>query len=130
MSLLNWSNELSVKINGIDDQHKRLVDLINELYDAMKEGKGKEKLGAVLREMINYTKYHFSAEEKLMLQRNYPEFPQHKAEHDAFTQKVTEFNNQFEAGAMFLSNEVLFFLKDWLVNHIKVTDKKYTSYLL
>ena len=129
MALLNWSDDLSVKVNGIDNQHKMLVNLINDLHNAMKDGKGKEKLGTILNELISYTKYHFSAEEKLMQKKNYPDYQQHKREHEAFTKKVEEFNNQFVAGSLFISNEVLLFLKDWLVGHIKVTDKKYSPYL-
>ena len=129
MALINWSDDLSVKISGIDNQHKKLVELINDLHNAMKEGKGKEKLGAILNELINYTKYHFSAEEELMKQKNYPGYQQHKSEHDAFTKKVLEFNDQFVSGSLFMSNEVLVFLKDWLIEHIKGTDKKYSPYL-
>ena len=129
MALLNWSEDLSVKVRGIDNQHKRLVELINDLHNAMKEGKGKEKLGTILNELISYTKYHFSSEEKLMQKKNYPSYLQHKEEHDSFTKKVIEFNRQFETGSLFLSNEVLLFLKDWLVEHIKGTDKKYSPYL-
>ena len=129
MALLNWSDDLSVKVNGIDNQHKMLVNLINDLHNAMKDGKGKEKLGTILNELISYTKYHFSAEEKLMQQKNYPGYQQHKREHEVFTKKVEEFNTQFVAGSLFISNEVLLFLKDWLVGHIKVTDKKYSPYL-
>ncbi len=129
MALLNWSDDLSVKVNGLDNQHKKLVDLINDLHNAMKEGKGKEKLGAILNELISYTKYHFSAEEKLMQDKNYPGYRQHKDEHDALTKKVIEFSDQFAAGSVFLSNEVLVFLKDWLVDHIKGTDKKYSPYM-
>lgn len=129
MSLLNWTEDLSVNINGIDNQHKKLVDLINELHSAMKDGKGKDKLGPILTELIEYTKYHFSAEEKLMQQKNYPGYSKHKNEHDIFTKKIVEFNNQYNSGSLSLSIDVLMFLKEWLVVHIKGTDKQYSPYL-
>lgn len=129
MSLLNWSEDLSVNINGVDAQHKKLINLINELHDAMKSGKGKDKMGLILNELVEYTKYHFSAEEFLMQQKNYPGFLQHKKEHDLFTQKVMEFYNKYTVGSLSLSLEVLQFLKDWIVNHIKGTDKQYSPYL-
>ena len=130
MPLLNWTEDLSVKVNGLDNQHKKLVSLINDLHEAMKEGKGKNTLGIILNELIEYTKYHFTAEENLMLQKKYPGYSQHKAEHDSFTKKVIEFNNQFVAGSLSLSIDVLTFLKEWLIGHIKGTDKKYSPNLI
>ncbi len=59
MALFNWSEEYSVNVNGLDNQHKKLVDLINELHSAMKEGKSKEVLGKIIEELISYTKFHF-----------------------------------------------------------------------
>ena len=129
MALLNWVEDYSVKINGIDSQHKKLVDQINSLHEAMKAGKGKEVLTGTLNELISYTSYHFSTEEKLMQQNNYPGYGQHKSEHDEFTKKVIDFNEKFKSGSVFISQEVIFFLKDWLVGHIQGTDKKYTPYL-
>ncbi len=130
MPLFNWSEDYSVKNNGIDNQHKKLVDLINDLHNAMKEGKGKEILGKIIGELISYTKFHFKAEENLMLQNNYPEYKNHKAEHEAFTNKVIEFEEKFKRGSVVLSQEIILFLKDWLINHIKGTDKNYSPYLI
>lgn len=129
MALFNWSEEYSVNVNGLDNQHKKLVDLINELHSAMKEGKSKEVLGKIIEELISYTKFHFSAEETLMLQNKFPGLSKHKEEHEAFTKKVIEFEEKFLRGSVVLSQEIIIFLKDWLLNHIQVTDKNYSPYL-
>lgn len=130
MVLFNWSEDYSVKVNGLDNQHKKLVGLINELHSAMKEGKSREVLGRIINELISYTKFHFTAEENLMLQNKYPGYAKHKEEHEAFTKKVIEFEEKFKSGSIVLSQEVILFLKDWLINHIQRTDKNYSPYLL
>lgn len=129
MALFNWTEDYSVKVNGLDNQHKKLVDLINDLHSAMKEGKSKEVLGRIINELISYTKFHFTAEENLMLQNKYPEYAKHKEEHEAFTKKVMEFEEKFSRGSVVLSQEIIIFLKDWLINHIQGTDKNYSPYL-
>jgi hemerythrin len=130
MALIQWSDEYSVQVAEIDQQHKKLVDLINELHQAMKEARGREVIGKILADLISYTKFHFSAEEKLMKNKNYPDFQNHKIEHENLTQKVLSFQEQYMDGKLSLPVEVIQFLKDWLLKHIKGSDKKYTPYLL
>lgn len=128
MALLTWSGDFSVKVNDFDNQHIKLVSLINELHAAMKDGKGKEILGKIITELVSYTKYHFTYEEKLMIQHKFPGYLKHKVEHDEFTKKVSGFENDYKHGKAVISQEVLIFLKDWIVNHIKVTDKNYSEF--
>ena len=127
--LINWQDQYSVKIKEIDNQHSKLVGLINQLHNAMREAKGKEIVGSIINELISYTKYHFTAEEKLMKDNNYPNFLRHKTEHDNLTSKVIEFQTNFNSGKAPLSMELMQFLKDWLVNHIVKVDKEYSGYL-
>lgn len=129
MALIDWNNSYSVNVKEIDDQHKKLIDLINKLYDEMKNGHGKEALSGVLKELVDYTKYHFQAEEKLLSKYNFPNFAAHKKEHEELTKKVEEINEKIASGKMVISSSVLTFLKDWLNNHILVEDKGYSSYL-
>ena len=77
MGLIKWNSFYSVHIDELDEQHKELIHLINEMYDAMKNGKGTDALGSILSELVEYTKYHFDAEEKLFLQYGYPEREAH-----------------------------------------------------
>ncbi len=129
MPLFQWSQNLSVNIAEIDTQHKRLVDLINQLHDSMKEGKGKEALGKILKELTDYTVYHFSTEEKLFEKHGYPEGARHKKEHEDLTRQVLDIGGKFSTGKAVITMEVMNFLKEWLNNHIMQVDKKYSQFL-
>ena len=78
MALITWNDVYSVKVKQFDDQHKKLIDLVNQLHDAMKVGKGGQVIGDVLKALIDYTGSHFAAEERLMKLYNYPDYEQHK----------------------------------------------------
>lgn len=78
MALITWNENYSVKVKQFDDQHKKLIDMINELHDAMKVGKGKDVMEKILAGLIQYTVTHFANEERLMKQHNYPDYEQHK----------------------------------------------------
>jgi len=129
MAIIQWNENLSVGIDVFDRQHKKLIDLINQLNDAMSVGKGKDVLGKILTELINYTQYHFSAEEKLFGQYAYPEAQAHIREHVNLTQKATDLKKAFDSGKTIISVQTMDFLKDWLNNHILKTDKKYGPFL-
>lgn len=129
MPLLSWKNEYSVNIREIDEQHKKLVEMINELHDAMVAQKAKEVLGGVLTKLINYTASHFANEERLMKTHGYPEFAEHKEKHEKMTAKVLALQKDWQAGKINLSLDVSSFLSDWLNKHILGTDKKYSAFL-
>jgi hemerythrin-like metal-binding protein len=131
MVYMEWSNKLSVGVDSIDTQHKKLVSMINELFDAMKAGRGKEKMEKTLDGLIIYTASHFSYEENLFAKTAYPDAAKHKKEHDDLTKKVLDIQKRMKSGVSFaLSMEVLEFLKGWLVNHILGSDKKYGPHLI
>jgi len=125
MALIQWNDSLSVNVKEIDRQHQRLVGMINELNDAMRQGKGNEVLKKTVRELIQYAATHFRTEEKYFDQFQYPDAAGHKKEHADFTRKVSDFKDGFEKGTLGLSIQVMGFLSDWLQNHIKGVDKKY-----
>ncbi|MDD2851877.1 MAG: bacteriohemerythrin [Desulfuromonadaceae bacterium] len=129
MAIIEWSPAYSVKVKKFDDQHKKLVDMINQLYDAMKSGQGSTMIGAVLQSLITYTGTHFADEIKLMQANGYPELAKHQAEHDKFVKQVVDFQKKFQDGSAMLTMSVLSFLKDWLVKHIQGEDKKYGPFL-
>lgn len=124
---MKWSDELSVNITEIDEQHQNLINLINNLHEAMLERKGKEVLGDILDKLAAYTVYHFSTEENYMKKFEYIGFLSHKREHDAFVSKVESFIADYQANKLGISMDLMSFLKDWVSNHIKGTDKKYTN---
>lgn len=129
MAFFEWNNNLSLNNIGIDNQHKKLINLINELYDAMGTGTAKDKMGKILNELINYTKTHFADEEKIMEQTNYPGIGIQKAQHKDFIAKIESTYTEFQAGNNYLSVSVMNFLKDWLNKHIKDVDQQLGVYL-
>jgi hemerythrin len=129
MSMFSWKQEYSVGYPEIDNQHKKLFELADELHRAMTSGKSKDVLGKTLSNLIAYTKEHFAAEERLMQAHHYPDYAKHKAAHDALTARVVDFQKDFETNRTALTVGLLEFLKDWLSHHIGETDRKIASYL-
>jgi hemerythrin-like metal-binding domain len=129
MSVIKWTPANSVGIASIDDQHKKLFEHLNNFYSGLTSNQGKENLSILLNALTDYTVYHFSAEEKLMKQYEYPGFLSHKAEHDKFIATISSYNERLKAGKLIVSIEITNYLKDWIVNHILILDKKYSSYL-
>lgn len=129
MAYVNWSDELSVNVAEIDEQHKQLVSMINDLHDAMTQGQGTEVLGRIVDGLIDYTRVHFDAEEKAFDASAYPDAEAHKRQHDQFVDKVVDFKHGFDEGRILLSLDVMSFLSDWLVDHIKVSDREYAPYV-
>lgn len=129
MALINWNPTYSVGIKEIDNQHMKLVELVNELHDGMKAGKGKETLGNILNELTKYTAFHFGYEEQLFDKYTYPETTMHKRQHQDLVAQVIDYKTNFESGKAVLSMDIMNFLRDWLANHIAGSDKKYTAFL-
>jgi hemerythrin len=129
MPYFPWRAEYQVNIEIIDNQHKQLVELLNKLYEAMREGKGREITAQVLNELVEYTKLHFATEEKLLQEQAFPGFLAHLSEHTRLTSKVIEYQQAYIAGGS-ISVQLSMFLKDWLITHIKGMDMKYSPYLL
>ncbi len=130
MALLQWSEKLSVGVIEMDRQHRKLVDLVNRLYDAMASGQGDDIKKDILTELVMYTKVHFAAEERLMRECGYPQFAAHQVLHEQLTGKVQQLYEKVQAGQMVPSVSLSNFLKDWLVNHILQQDRKYAQYLV
>lgn len=129
MGFFDWRDDYSVGIKKIDEQHKKLVGHLNELYDSMKGGKGKETLGAVMKGLVEYTKIHFITEESLLKLYKYPEFESHKKKHEKMTDHVLQLNRKYDSGEISNPIQITNFLKDWLAKHILETDKSYGPFL-
>jgi hemerythrin len=128
MAFMEWSNRYGTGVMQIDQEHKRLVALINELYDAMSKGQGDAVLGKVLNGLAAYCKTHFANEERLMQQHGYPAFTEHKGIHDRLTAKVGGMLQDFKDGKALSTVQTVNFLKDWLNKHILETDRKYAPF--
>jgi hemerythrin len=130
MPLMEWNDRMSVGVEIFDNEHKKLVGLLNTLFDAIQVGKGKEALAKILDELIDYTKNHFAHEEQLMTKHGYQDLSAHMKEHDDLAKQVLEVQRKYHAGSTStLSMEVMNFLKNWLIKHIQGTDKKYGPFL-
>jgi hemerythrin len=130
MPLMTWTDRMSVGVAVLDEDHRTLVAMVNALHDAMQAGHGKEKLGQVLGELVQYTKVHFAREETLFSRTGYPEAATHRQQHAALTRQVVDVQEKFAAGQVAtLSLEVMHFLRDWLVRHIQGSDQAYRDHL-
>jgi methyl-accepting chemotaxis protein len=125
---ISWNEQLSVKIDEFDEHHKELIRLIQQLYEGMESGHGDDFLRETLKELIDYTDYHFAAEEANFKKYGYPETDEHIAQHQALLKKARTLYREFEEGRSVLSNEVLDFLQDWVMNHIMKTDTRYSQF--
>lgn len=126
--MIQWSDSLSVGVKQIDIQHQKLIKLVHDLNDAMKVGKGKDVIGKIIKELVDYTVVHFRQEEGYFAKFGYAETEQHMAEHKAFVAEVTKFQKDFNDGRLGLSLNVMNFLSNWLNKHIMGTDKKYSDF--
>ncbi len=128
--LIEWSDELSVGIQEIDEQHKVLVSLINELHDAIHERHGKEVSSEILQRLADYTKIHFAVEESLFRIFDYPGYEEHKKQHDELIREIVDLQAKINSGKTNISFQLLHFLKMWLTQHILDSDKEYVPHLL
>jgi hemerythrin len=129
VSFFPWKPEYSVQNAEIDDQHKKLVDLLNTLYTAMQAGQGRQIVGEAINALAAYTQTHFSFEERLLQANKYPDFYVHKKEHENFIAKVKEFQAMYQSGSPSIAIQISNFGKTWLIEHIMQTDQKYAGYL-
>ena len=90
MPLMTWNDRLSVGVKVLDDDHKKLVGMINQLFDAIQSGHGKDSLAKILDGLVDYTKVHFAREEQLFVQTGYAASTAHKKEHDDLTRQVLD----------------------------------------
>ena len=126
--LVEWKSSYSTGFDVIDEQHKHLVEMINELYLSFTDGKATDVVQKIIDDMIAYTKYHFTTEENFFKQYDYPATDEHTAQHNSFVDKVADFAIKLKNGELSVSFEVMNFLRDWLIVHIKGDDMKYVEY--
>jgi hemerythrin len=130
MAYIDFTDKLSVKVSLIDEQHKKLIEIINDLHDAMVTGQGKTIMDDVLARLIDYTKMHFSTEERLMAQYKYPDRVTHETQHIELTTQVGQLYLKVQQNKGSVTIETMTFLKNWLNHHILETDKKFGAFLI
>jgi hemerythrin len=128
-TLVNWSEIYHTGIELIDDQHKELVDLTNQLFKACIDGEGRKIFKDIMAQMVTYVRFHFSAEIKLLEKVNYPDVLEHKKQHDDLIKSILEAVQNYDSGKIFTPNTFVRTLKDWVFTHIAVSDKIYSAYV-
>ncbi|HMV78898.1 MAG TPA: bacteriohemerythrin [Leptospiraceae bacterium] len=126
--LIQWDDTLSVNVDELNEQHKKLIEILNLLYTSTHENKSREVLTEILNSLIQYTVVHFETEEKLMAKTKYPGMEEHIREHELLKQQVLSYNSQYQSESETVSFELLNFLRKWLTNHILRSDKKYSKH--
>lgn len=129
MALFEWETVYSVGVDRIDEQHKKLFSIANRFQEAYERGEGRRALGAIFNELIDYTAVHFEDEERLMRDRNYPDYPRHKENHEKLVKLVLAYKERFEKDETGIENQVMGFIKNWLNGHILGMDRNYKSYV-
>ncbi len=126
-----WKDNLATGINEIDNQHKELFDRINKLFQACHSGQGTKEVINVMSFLENYVIEHFSCEEKLQLKSNFPNYAEHKKQHEEFKAEITNLKQELSAGADSTSFVIKInnLIVNWLLNHIKKSDKELSQHI-
>src|SRR5215475_14136313 len=130
MTLLSWDKRLSVGPPSVDDQHKLLVESLNELHSAVMRGEARNVTGLLLRTLLVYTRNHHASEEALMVKVRYPDLRPHQALHNELQQVLQTHLTRLDRGESALSLEFLHFVRDWLSNHFQKVDRAYVPWIL
>ncbi len=125
---VEWSKDLVIGIQEIDDQHRQIVDYINLLIDS--RGNDDRKVTEeVISELIAYTVSHFGFEESLMEKAEYAYISPHKRIHRLFEKRVREYADRFVNGED-VAEELIEMLHRWLITHIRSEDKDYGALVI
>lgn len=128
MAYMNWSSQYLLGLDEVDRQHQQLFEMVNRLHAAVVNGADRSIAGGILDELIDYAVEHFSTEERLFLQQGYPEYQEHKQEHDQLTRQVLDIQAGFRSGRITASFDLLDFLSEWLKKHTTDSDLKYAQF--
>jgi hemerythrin len=128
--LVTWSDRLSCGIKLIDDQHKGLVELVNDMFNHATGNSIQEHdyFNIVIQEVVKYVKVHFATEEKIMIATKFSGYAEHKKAHDSFVLAAVENINDYKAGKRLTLSSFTKFLKEWILSHIAMMDKQYFEY--
>ena len=126
MGKMDWDETLSVKVAEIDEQHRRWIEIINELHGALlSKDSGGKLTERILGEMLDYASFHFVFEEDYLRKIGFPELGAHRQLHQSFLNAITEKFQEEKRGELVLNTEVMRLLIDWLRDHIINEDRKY-----
>lgn len=120
-----WKPEYSVEVEIIDNQHKKFIDVIRNLYEAIQKNETDEKIEEIFDDLDEYIKIHFATEENYFKKFNYENSKEHKEEHESFKRKIKELTDNSKESKLKISFDLIDFLEDWLIDHLITQDQKY-----
>lgn len=129
MAALKFDKSLHVGNRLMDREHAILIEHINTLQQVLEGASSRTLVGQILEGLVEYTRTHFYVEEELMQAFKYPSFRIHKNAHDKFKKTMQQLVTQHRSGETNITNELMDFLKDWLVNHIQKIDTQLADFL-
>ncbi len=130
MSLIKWRDSFATGVERFDSDHRRIVEMIAELYTGITGGADKKKIERTITELISYTKYHFTNEEEHMRLHDFPKRAEHRIEHEDFKLKLAEMQKKLEQGDREVPRQLYTLLRDWFSHHIMEVDRQYGSFFL
>lgn len=130
MSFVDWTTAYTVNDAMLDEQHRKLFKIINDLHEAMFSKKGREYVSTTIRELVEYTKTHFAEEERQMQAHSYPGLAEHKLAHQKLIKTVVDIEQRYHQTHESMGGDVIGFLvSDWLIKHILSMDKQYAPFM-
>ncbi len=129
MAYFEWADDMVIDQGPIDEDHRKLVQLVNQLHDATTEGRGREVVGELLEQLIHYTADHLGKEEAAMAQAGFPHLERHKIGHQAFVGQLQQLQHRYQEGSIAVAAQLSTVLRDWLSLHIRRSDKELHTFL-
>jgi hemerythrin len=129
MAVIKWRDSYNIGVEQFDQEHHRIVELINLMFEAVRDKSGKEVVEKVCQDVLSYTEYHFANEEQALRAINYPDLEEQVTEHAKLRTEAKRLQEIIQARFPEGSVELYHFLREWLIQHILDSDKKYGSYL-
>jgi len=129
--IVSWGESYATGIEQIDKQHKELVNLTNELYHACLNGTETVEVAfkTALSKLVEYVRFHFTVELELLKRVNYPNYNEHKKQHDTLIMNILEASKDYGGSRKFIAHKFVRTLKDWVFGHIAFSDKAYSAYI-
>ena len=124
-----WTDKMYTGIEHIDEHHKRLVHLLIDAFNLVEAGGSAERVREIVAELVSYTKYHFAAEERLMLEINYPRLAEQRVAHQWFVKELNEHFLTLSSADGTLPAQIFVFLRDWYADHILKHDSDIGTFM-
>lgn len=129
MAYFEWADDLVIDHGPIDQDHRHLIDLVNELHTATSQGCGQDVVGDILSRLAQYTHEHLRREEHVMASVGFPHLAGHQKGHEKFVEDLVSLQAKYERGSITTAAQLSALLRDWLSLHIRRSDRELRDYL-